>query len=203
MNCKLFDSTYLDSFNVLPPPFYYSKDINFKFENFPAKIFCPFRTPKNKTTKNNSASIVAFVEALSFFDGFEIGKNESWVKLLRFMNIVPPDFRSKDQYLQSFVRCFELDEDSLTLDFKMLEYYAEILYSTLTSNIFQLFSIFTLKKIVLRNFEAFKGNFKGFVSFLGANRFPLVHLELQKIELCDSCELKRYIFFPNLKNINK
>ena len=163
LNCRLFDPAYLHSLNVLLPPS--SRDIDSKLENFPLEMFSPYWAPK-KIYQNASASLLTFVEAISFFDGFKGGKIGSWVKLLHFNKIIPPNLQSKNEdYLREFAQCFELGEDSLIIDFGSLGIFKIDIYSTVMCNFFNFFSTFCLKKVVIRNFWIENDEFKALFFF--------------------------------------
>ena len=165
-------------------------------------MFSPYWAPKKNIFQNASASLLTFVETIGFFDGFKGGKIGSWVKLLHFTKIIPPNLQSNNEdYLREFAQCFELGEDSLIIDFDTLVDFRGGIYSTLKCNFFRFFANFSLKKVVIRNFWIENDEFKDFVSFLAGNRSSLVQLELQgiKFDKCDECVRK--LFFPNLENI--
>ena len=101
VNCRLFDLAFLDSLNVLPP--HSSKDLDSTFANFHLEMFSPYWAPQKKISQNATASILTFVEAISFFDCFEGEKAASWVKLLHFIKIIPSNLQSDNEYLLNFV----------------------------------------------------------------------------------------------------
>lgn len=198
-NCRLFDATYLEFLNVLKPPSSKNPDSQFKDASF--EMFFPSSESQDNISQSPLASLLRFVKAIDFFSAFEEGKVGSWIKLLNFFGIVSQKVKIREKGLKKFAKDFELDEDSLILNFKYSQIHNDKIYLSIWCNFLQFLSSFHFKSIIIRDFYGRDEEFEAITFLLWKNQNSLVCLEFENDDFrkCNQNELK--LHFPNLEKI--